>query len=142
MPQYVENGGYVAGSQVQNAGEIYQCKPYPYSGWCNGAAWAYAPGTGSYWTDAWTLISSCTSQTVVPSANTQSVFSPNPATDHIIINTTETSKVTITSVQGNVVLTQTVPAQGTINISNLPAGLYSLRIETSTTIINTAFNKN
>jgi hypothetical protein len=142
MPQYVENGGYVDGSKVQNAGAIYQCKPYPYSGWCNGAAWAYAPGTGSYWTDAWTLISSCTSQTVVPSSNTQTVFSPNPATDHITINTTETSKVTITSVQGNVVLTQTVPAQGTINISNLPAGLYSLRIETSTTIINTAFNKN
>ena len=43
-PQYVENGGYVAGSKVQNAGSQYQCKPYPYTGWCNGASWAYAPG--------------------------------------------------------------------------------------------------
>ncbi|MDB5272924.1 MAG: C-terminal target protein, partial [Chitinophagaceae bacterium] len=58
---YVENGGYVAGSKVQNAGSQYQCKPYPYSGWCNGAAWAYGPGTGAYWTDAWTLVGSCTS---------------------------------------------------------------------------------
>jgi hypothetical protein len=59
IAQYVENGGYVAGSLVQNVGSQYECKPYPYSGWCNGAAWAYAPGTGTYWTDAWTLKGSC-----------------------------------------------------------------------------------
>ncbi|MBQ4801856.1 T9SS type A sorting domain-containing protein [Aquimarina sp. MMG015] len=58
-PQYVENGGYVAGSQVENAGNLYECKPYPFSGWCNGAAWAYAPGEGTYWQDAWTLIGEC-----------------------------------------------------------------------------------
>ena len=58
-PQYTENGGYTAGSQVQNGGNKYQCKEYPYSGWCNGSAWAYAPGTGSYWQDAWTLVGAC-----------------------------------------------------------------------------------
>ena len=58
-PQYVENGGYVAGSVVQNNGDTYECKPYPFSGWCNGAAWAYAPGEGTYWQDAWTLIGEC-----------------------------------------------------------------------------------
>jgi len=61
IPTYVENGNYVAGSKVQLGGKQYQCKPYPYSGWCNGAGWAYAPGTGAYWTDAWTLIGSCSS---------------------------------------------------------------------------------
>ena len=60
IPQYTENGGYVAGSKVKNAGNIYECKPWPYSGWCNGASWAYAAGTGSYWADAWTLSGSCT----------------------------------------------------------------------------------
>jgi hypothetical protein len=65
-PQYVENNGYVAGSQVKNIGNIYECKPYPYSGWCNGAAWAYAPGTGTYWTDAWTLISACPARSAMP----------------------------------------------------------------------------
>ncbi|MFZ6012440.1 MAG: Ig-like domain-containing protein [Bacteroidota bacterium] len=59
IAQYVENGGYVAGSQVKNAGSQYECKPYPFSGWCNGAAWAYAPGTGTYWQDAWILKGSC-----------------------------------------------------------------------------------
>ncbi|MEW7291501.1 glycosyl hydrolase family 18 protein [Aquimarina sp. 2304DJ70-9] len=58
-PNYVENGGYVAGSKVQNVGNVYQCRDYPNSGWCNGAAWAYAPGTGTYWEDAWTLIGEC-----------------------------------------------------------------------------------
>ena len=61
IAQYAENAGYVPGSKVQNAGSQYQCKPYPYSGWCNGAAWAYGPGTGAYWTDAWTLVGTCTS---------------------------------------------------------------------------------
>ncbi|HEY9046939.1 MAG TPA: glycosyl hydrolase family 18 protein, partial [Ohtaekwangia sp.] len=60
-PQYVENNGYVAGSIVKNAGSQYECKPYPYSGWCNGAAWAYAPGTGTYWQDAWILKGTCSS---------------------------------------------------------------------------------
>ena len=58
-PQYVENGGYEAGSVVQNNGNLYECKPYPFSGWCNGATWAYAPGEGTYWEDAWTLVGAC-----------------------------------------------------------------------------------
>ncbi len=63
IPQYVTSGGnYAAGSVVKNAGSQYQCKPWPYSGWCNGAAWAYAPGTGTYWTDAWVLKGSCTAR--------------------------------------------------------------------------------
>ncbi|WP_211354886.1 glycosyl hydrolase family 18 protein [Tenacibaculum adriaticum] len=59
QPQYIENGGYEPGSQVQNEGKIYQCKDYPNSGWCNGADWAYGPGTGTYWSDAWTLVGEC-----------------------------------------------------------------------------------
>jgi hypothetical protein len=140
LPQYVENGGYVDGSKVKNGGSSYQCKPYPYTGWCNGAAWAYAPGTGAYWTDAWTLVGPCTAS--APAVASMVAFSPNPATDLITINTTETSKVTITSLQGNVVLTQTVPAQGTINVSTLPGGMYNIRIETSTNVINSTLSKN
>ncbi|MDB5274029.1 MAG: domain containing protein [Chitinophagaceae bacterium] len=59
IPDYVENNGYVPGSTVKSVGNKYQCKPWPYSGWCNGASWAYGPGVGAYWTDAWTLVSSC-----------------------------------------------------------------------------------
>jgi chitinase len=83
-PQYVENNGYVAGSQVQNAGSWYECKPYPYSGWCNGAAWAYAPGTGTYWSDAWILKGSCSGRMAQPQAEisfedqTAIFIAPNP----------------------------------------------------------------
>jgi len=45
---------YVAGTKVLGSdGSIYQCKPFPYSGWCGQAAWAYAPATGTNWQDAW-----------------------------------------------------------------------------------------
>ncbi|MBT1701703.1 Ig-like domain-containing protein [Chryseosolibacter indicus] len=63
-PQYVENGGYVAGSKVSNVSNTYECKGYPYTGWCNGPAWAYAPGTGTYWQDAWILVGACASARV------------------------------------------------------------------------------
>ncbi len=59
-PQYTEGGGYVEGSQVQNDGNLYECKPWPFTGWCNGSAAAYAPGTGTDWADAWELVGECT----------------------------------------------------------------------------------
>jgi len=52
-PAYQEGAAYQAGDRVANAGGNYECKPFPYSGWCGGAAWAYAPGTGTAWQDAW-----------------------------------------------------------------------------------------
>ena len=55
-PQYVEGTPYQAGDKVTNAGGNYECKPHPYTGWCAGAAWAYAPGIGTYWDQAWTKI--------------------------------------------------------------------------------------
>jgi aryl-phospho-beta-D-glucosidase BglC (GH1 family) len=99
IPQFVENGGYVAGSKVQNAGNQYQCKPYPYSGWCNGAAWAYAPGTGSYWTDAWILVGSCSSSAKMAStSDATSVNSyPNPFsnTTNLEVTIQEAGNVTL-----------------------------------------------
>ena len=49
---YVEGGPYVAGSIVSNGGKDYTCLV---AGWCNGAAWAYGPGTGSAWASAWNM---------------------------------------------------------------------------------------
>jgi len=87
IPQYVENGGYVAGSKVKNVSNQYQCRPWPNSGWCNGAAWAYAPGTGTYWTDAWTLVGACTARMITEDINANEIIletagmtvSPNPS---------------------------------------------------------------
>lgn len=47
---------YKAGTRVlASDGQIYQCKPFPYSGWCTIQAPQYTPGTGSDWSDAWIL---------------------------------------------------------------------------------------
>ena len=81
---YIENGNYTSGSIVQYSGKQYQCKPYPFSGWCNGAAWAYSPGNGLYWNDAWILIGPCiasanrnnSEETIISNMNINS--NPNP----------------------------------------------------------------
>lgn len=53
-PAYSAGTQYQAGEIVTNAGGVYQCRPWPNSGWCSGSAPFYAPGTGSAWQDAWT----------------------------------------------------------------------------------------
>jgi hypothetical protein len=59
VPAYVAGTTYAAGARAQNGGSLYQCQAYPNSGWCGQSATYYAPGTGSSWTSAWTLVSSC-----------------------------------------------------------------------------------
>lgn len=49
-------GSYQAGTLVQGSdGNFYQCRGWPYSGWCNGSGTHYAPGTGLNWDQAWTF---------------------------------------------------------------------------------------
>ena len=51
-------GTYQPGTVVKGStGGIYQCKPFPFSGWCNQAPFYYAPGTGLAWDQAWTQTS-------------------------------------------------------------------------------------
>jgi len=47
-------GNYQPGTVVKGTnGRLYQCKPFPFSGWCNQAPRYYAPGTGLTWDQAW-----------------------------------------------------------------------------------------
>ncbi len=141
-PQYVENGGYVAGSKVKNAGGQYECKEWPYSGWCNGAAWAYAPGAGTNWQDAWYFRGTCSSASVavaeaaVSASNIE--YYPNPFTDKVSIEVTvgqETDlSVTLYDFSGAPVknVFQGVRNQGThrfdVNSTDLAPGLYILKV--------------
>ncbi|MGL5973648.1 MAG: PKD domain-containing protein, partial [Aeromonas sobria] len=52
-PAYKAGTPYKAGERVSNGDASYECKPHPYTGWCSGAAWAYEPGKGTAWSDAW-----------------------------------------------------------------------------------------
>jgi hypothetical protein len=145
IAQYVENNGYVAGSKVQNAASQYQCKPYPYSGWCNGAAWAYGPGTGAYWTDAWTLVGSCSA--AARFANDATVNSaalnnyPNPFTQsttiEVVVAEAGDVSVKVYDKTGNEIGTvaEGYFATGTYNFSfdasHLKADLYLIKFNTS-----------
>ncbi|WP_421897863.1 glycosyl hydrolase family 18 protein [Marinoscillum sp.] len=135
-PQYVENGGYSAGSQVQNDGSIYQCKEYPYSGWCNGAAWAYEPGSGSYWQDAWTYVDECgTGGSNTPP--TASISSPannasfTTGADITISANAADADGSVSKVQffqnGNL-LGEDTSAPYSFNWTNVSAGSYSLTV--------------
>ncbi|MER2937322.1 N-acetylglucosamine-binding protein GbpA [Serratia sp. SM04] len=51
---------YTAGTTVLQPkdGKVYQCKPFPYSGYCmqwNSGATHFEPGVGSNWQDAWVV---------------------------------------------------------------------------------------
>ena len=47
-------GTYGPGTVVRGSdGKLYECRPFPASGWCNQAPAAYAPGSGWAWADAW-----------------------------------------------------------------------------------------
>jgi chitinase/chitodextrinase len=56
-PPYVAGTSYANGQLVRNLGQVYRCEV---AGWCSSsAAWAYAPGTGMHWQDAWTQQGPC-----------------------------------------------------------------------------------
>ncbi|ENY73466.1 chitodextrinase [Aeromonas diversa CDC 2478-85] len=54
-PPYEAGKSYSAGDVVSNAGALYQCKEFPYSGWCGASPYHYEPGVGVTWGDAWRL---------------------------------------------------------------------------------------
>ncbi|EKO3563400.1 chitinase [Vibrio fluvialis] len=56
-PQYSEEKVYAGGDIIINAGELYRCKAGVTQAWCSEAAWAYAPGVGTAWEQAWEKIS-------------------------------------------------------------------------------------
>jgi chitinase len=75
--QYVAGANYSVGQLVQNAGSEYRCT---IAGWCSStAAWAYAPGSGTYWSQAWELVRSCavTSSSIATTSKSSSLSSTN-----------------------------------------------------------------
>ncbi len=57
IPAYVVGNSYNTSDEVQSNNHKYRCDV---GGWCSSdAAWAYAPGSGQYWSDAWTDLGIC-----------------------------------------------------------------------------------
>ena len=53
---YIQGTPYKEGDIVNNIGKVYECKGYPFSGWCS----TYEPGNDSVkWNDAWSDLGEC-----------------------------------------------------------------------------------
>lgn len=53
-------GRYAAGDQVRERGQVYECKPWPYTRWCSQEA--FRPGSSDHWESAWYLLGSCSTE--------------------------------------------------------------------------------
>lgn len=72
-PNYVTGSTYSQNQIVTNGGSAYRCTV---AGWCSGAAWAYAPGTGTYWNHAWEFVQQCSANS---SSSVIATSSSNPS---------------------------------------------------------------
>jgi predicted chitinase len=77
--RYAAGTVYQGGARVQNRGSLYQCRPFPYSGWC-GIGGGYEPGAGDYWQDAWTLVGTCGGGSAPPPTAPPDPTPPPPPT--------------------------------------------------------------
>ncbi|MFD2178979.1 Ig-like domain-containing protein [Veronia pacifica] len=72
IPTYQAGTAYALDDIVQNDNQKYRCEV---AGWCSSpAGWAYEPGKGQYWQDAWSDLGICANQPEIsftsPSENT------------------------------------------------------------------------
>lgn len=138
LPAYPAGlGSYTGGTRVSNVGGIYECKPWPYSGWANMGG-AYEPGVGFAWQDAWIYIGPCTAaKSAVESSPVSEVVTeqlwayPNPANNEVFLNLRNASKIdyVFTNLAGQVVLKGTQNANmAKVNISALKSGIYFIQV--------------
>lgn len=67
LPVYSVGTAYSAGQLVQNKNQKYRCDIV---GWCSSSSgWAYEPGVGSYWKEAWSGLGACSTPPVVTLTN-------------------------------------------------------------------------
>ena len=79
-PAYQEGTKYAGGAIVSNGGKLYLCNAGSTSGWCSGVAWAYEPGKGSAWQDAWRVTDGQTTQNDESNNNDQGTDNQDTST--------------------------------------------------------------
>lgn len=85
-PQYVAGTKYKGGDIVSNFGKLYLCNTGITAPWCSGAAWAYEPGVGTAWQQAWSLTDGTVKPTT-PKPVTPKPAKPKPAKPKVTGNT-------------------------------------------------------
>ncbi|CAL2105422.1 chitinase [Tenacibaculum sp. 190524A02b] len=137
IPEYAAGTAYSKDQEVQNKvgdqNQKFKCK---IAGWCSSsAAWAYAPGTGAHWQDAWAKVGDCGGDGG-PFDPETTITSPSNGTTYTVggsINITATasdSDGTVTKVEfynGNTKLGEDTSAPYNFTINNAQAGKYNLK---------------
>lgn len=140
-PAYAPNTSYQAGNIVKNANKLYSCN---IPAWCSGTASFYAPGTGSAWQSAWTLLGNCPStmsngNTTTFNQNALALVFPNPTSDDVQVIIPDAPKgwldIQVFDMNGRLIFTKTSDNQEyevaeTLHLQHLPTGLYQLHIKT------------
>lgn len=98
-PVFAAGTAYTVGSVVTNAGGAYTCQ---IPGWCSSTAtWAYAPGTGTYWQQAWTAGGNCpgtSASSTSTSRSSSSSLIPSTSSSSVSTSRSSTSSVSSSSV--------------------------------------------
>ncbi|MFZ4542614.1 MAG: glycosyl hydrolase family 18 protein [Saprospiraceae bacterium] len=131
---------YQTGAVVKNISQVYSCN---IPSWCSSSPSFYAPGTGSAWQQAWTLLGPCpngSSRIRFDSNQGDLLLYPNPANESIFLKIPDlaagTISIKVMDVNSRVVLEKDYKADAgdfiqEINISNLTSGIYEIQVETS-----------
>ncbi|WP_103070073.1 Ig-like domain-containing protein [Aquimarina sediminis] len=131
LPQYVAGTSYSQNEEVQNVDQKFKCN---IPGWCSSAAaWAYAPGTGAHWQDAWSKIGDCGGG---PGGNAPVVNITSPANgatytagNSVTITANATDDGTVSKVEffnGTTKLGEDTTSPYSYTITNAQAASYSL----------------
>ncbi|MFL0078842.1 glycosyl hydrolase family 18 protein [Tenacibaculum maritimum] len=134
LPTYVQGSSYTEGEKVQNKGSQFSCSV---PGWCSSeAAWAYAPGEGTYWEDAWIKIGGCTVNIEEDTVGTSSIKIESPINystynkgENLIITTALVKKENILKVvfyNGATLLGETTTSPYSYTITNANLDSYDL----------------
>ena len=132
-PEFVTGDPYSKGQIVKNNGALYECKE---PGWCTIGGWAYAPGSGSYWRDAWDFVNSCdVIKGIVDNENEGIILSvyPTPASGKVTVKLTggqEFRGGVMRNDIGKVVRSNISSTNGFVDldVSNFGSGVYFLEV--------------
>ncbi|WP_103866123.1 Ig-like domain-containing protein [Aquimarina sp. I32.4] len=126
LPQYVEGNPYDQGESVQNENMIYECK---IAGWCSSSSgWAYAPGTGAHWEDAWVKTGNCggSGGNTPPNVN---ITAPNNGTIYVL---GDIITITANATDNDGTITKVEFFDGTTKLGEDTTLPYSFTLTTST----------
>ncbi|WP_108870098.1 glycosyl hydrolase family 18 protein [Aquimarina aquimarini] len=132
VAQYVAGTSYGQNDEVQNDGAKYSCDV---PGWCSSAAaWAYAPGTGAHWQNAWTKTGDCTGGGGSGTSPVVNITSPlngatYPVGSSVIVSADATDDGSVTKVEffnGATKLGEDTTSPYSYTIANAQTGSYSL----------------